>query len=305
MKALYQTAETSKQAHLAFVKRQQERADRFLMLELVLDKEREKHPAMSLKKLYLRIAPDFVGRDLFIDYCMENGFEATLPYKKGRTTHSSQTGACPNLCAGLVLTGINQLWVSDITYFKIGGVYFFIVFIMDVYSRKILGYHASARMFAEANQKALRMALKARGIGNYLDKLIHQSDKGSQYRSCLYLEDLLANGIRVSMGNCCFDNAHMESLNGIIKNEYLKHRPIRTGKDLVKFLAEAVRLYNEERPHGSLGMMTPIEFERYICNIPLEDRTRLPIFADKHKANKKLIQPVDNQQLKFNFPGFS
>jgi transposase InsO family protein len=304
MTALYLAAGTSKQAHLAFVKRQMEREDKFLMLRLLLEEERAKHPAMSLKKLYLRIAPDFVGRDLFIEYCMENGFEATLPYKKCHTTHSSQAGAYSNLCVDLVLIDMNQLWVSDITYFKIGDVFFYIVLIMDVYSRKILGYHASDRMFAEANRQALLMALKTRGIKNYGKKLIHHSDKGSQYRSILYVEALLNYGIRISMGNCCFDNAHMESHNGIIKNEYLIHRPIHSGNDLIKFLRQDVRLYNDERPHGSLGMMTPSEFERYICNIPLEERTRLPIFADKFKANKKLILPTDTQQLEINFPGF-
>ena len=304
MTALYLAAGTSKQAHLAFVKRQVERLDKFLILQLLLEEERSKHPAMSLKKLYLRIAPDFVGRDLFIEYCMENGFETILPYKTCRTTHSSRAGAHPNLCVDLVLVDINRLWVSDITYFKIGDVFFYIVLIMDVYSRKILGFHASGNMFAEANMKALQMALAVREIENYGNKLIHHSDKGSQYRSTLYVEELLKNGIQISMGNCCYDNAHMESHNGILKNEYLKHRPIHSGKDLMKFLEQDVRLYNEERPHGSLGMMTPDEFERYICNIPLEERTRLPIFANKFKANKKLTLQTNSQQLEINFPGF-
>lgn len=303
MTALYLAAGTSKQAHLAFVKRQVERQDKFLMLQLLLQEERSKHPAMSLKKLYLRIAPGFVGRDLFIEYCTENGFEAILPYKKCHTTHSSQAGAYPNLCLGLVLLGINQLWVSDITYFKIGDVFFYVVLVMDVYSRRILGYNASASMFAQANRQALLMALASRGIGNYSGALIHHSDKGGQYRSALYVEQLLGHGIRISMGNCCFDNAHMESHNGIIKNEYLAHRDIRSGNDLERFLKQDVRLYNEERPHGSLNMMTPTEFERYICNVPLEERARLPIFADKSKANKKLFVPADCQQLEINFPG--
>lgn len=304
MSALYPAAGTSKQAHMALVKRQQQREDDFLMLQLVLEEERKKHPAMSLKKLYRRIAPDFVGRDLFIDYCMENGFESISLGTRCRTTQASQAGAYPNLCLDLVLLDINQLWVSDITYFKIRDVFFYIVLIMDVYSRSILGFHASSRMFAQANLQALQMALAKRGRENYGGRLIHHSDKGSQYRSNLYIGELLENGLRISMGNCCYDNAHMESLNGIIKNEYLRHRPINSGEDLMRFLIQDTRLYNEERPHGSLGMMTPSEFERYICNIPLEQRTRLPIFADRFKANKKLILPAVQQQLEINFPGF-
>jgi transposase InsO family protein len=304
MTELYRAVGVSKQAHLALVQRQQQRDDRFLMLHLVLEEERRKHPAMSLKKLYVRIAPDFVGRDLFIECCMGNGFETLLPRKSCRTTHPSKAVLYPNLCLNLVLTDTDQLWVSDITYFKIGGVFFYIVLILDVYSRKILGDHASDRMFAEANRQALRMAMAERGIEGFNNKLIHHSDKGSQYCSTLYVEELLAAGIRISMGNCCYDNAHMECHNGILKNEYLKHRPIDSGKDLVHFLRQDVRLYNEERPHGSLGMRTPDEFERYISNIPLNQRARLPTFADPVKANKKLFLKTDNQQLVIEFSGF-
>jgi hypothetical protein len=118
MNALYQIADTSKQAHLACMKRQRQREDQFLLLEVVLREERQKHPAMSLKKLYVRIAPDFVGRDLFIEYGMENGYEAISLHKSCRTTRPSKENTYPNLCAGLVLTDINQLWVSDITYFR-------------------------------------------------------------------------------------------------------------------------------------------------------------------------------------------
>jgi putative transposase len=166
MNALYQIADTSKQAHLACMKRQRQREDQFLLLEVVLREERQKHPAMSLKKLYVRIAPDFVGRDLFIEYGMENGYEAISLHKSCRTTRPSKENTYPNLCAGLVLTDINQLWVSDITYFRVRGVFHYIVLIMDVYSRKILGFHASDRMFAEANRQALLMALASKGIGH-------------------------------------------------------------------------------------------------------------------------------------------
>lgn len=303
MTALYLTLGVCKQAHWAYIKRRQKREDQFLLLEAILKEERHKHPAMSLKKLYLRIAPNFIGRDIFIAYCMANGYEPQLIRKFHTTTHAYGSQDYPNLCHDLVLVDINQLWVSDITYFKIGGVFFYIVFIMDVYSRKILGYHASNNMFAEANQKALSMALEVRGIKNYQGKIIHHSDKGSQYRSKLYTEDLQAHGFRISTGNCAFDNAHMESHNGIMKNEYLKHRPIYSGKDLSRFLKQDVYLYNEERPHGSLNKMTPNEFERYICNIPLEQRARLPIYSDKSKKHKLLVLKPDDQQLKINFPG--
>lgn len=304
MTAIYIIAGTSKQAHWSCLKRHQEREDQFLLLEALLAEERQKHPAMSLKKLYRRLAPGFVGRDIFIAWCMANGFETQLPRRFHATTQSDGPSYYPNLCHNLILIDINQLWVSDITYFKIGDVFFYIVFIMDVYSRKILGYHASDKMLAQANCHALRMALRSRGIDHYQQRLIHQSDKGGQYRSSVYTTILDEHGIRPSMGNCVFDNAHMESLNGIMKNEYLKHRSISSGQDLIRFLHQDVHLYNDERPHGSLDMMTPNEFERYICNIPMEQRARLPIYTDKSKKHNLLVLKPDDQQLKINFPGF-
>ena len=303
MSALYSNLGVGKQAHWAVMKRRREREDQFLLLEAILKEERQKHPAMSLKKLYLRIAPDFIGRDLFIAWCRANGYETPIPHRFHATTRSGERWDYPNLCHDLIVTAIDRLWISDITYFKIGGVFFYIVFIMDAYSRKILGYCASSNLFAEANLKALKMALECRGVENYRGQIIHHSDRGGQYRSRVYTEELQAHGFQISMGNCVFDNAQMESHNGIMKNEYLKHRPIFSGEDLSRFLAQDVRLYNEERPHGSLNMMTPNEFERYICNIPLDQRARLPVYSDKSKKHKLLVLKPDDQQLKINFPG--
>ena len=304
MKQLYKLVEITKQAHLASIRRRAEQADQFLLLGAVLKTERAKHPAMSLKKLYLKLKPDFAGRDAFIEYGMTNGFEPFIKAKFHKTTHSGESEAYPNLLHDLTVYDVNRLWVSDITYFKIGGSWFYIVLIEDVYSRKILGWHASDRMFAQANLKAFQMAIQNRNIARFNNLLIHHSDKGSQYRSFEYTDKVKEHELLISMGNCCYDNAFMESTNGILKNEYLKHRPIHNGNDLLKYLDQDVHLYNYERPHGSLNMMTPDEFECYISNIPLEHRVGLPIYTDKPKQNNLLEIKPDNQQLKFQFPGF-
>lgn len=304
MKQLYGLVEITKQAHLASIRRRTEQADQFLLLGAVLKTERAKHPAMALKKLYVKLNPDFAGRDAFIEYGMTNGFEPFIKAKFHKTTHSGETGAYPNLLHDLIVYDINRLWVSDITYFKIGGSWFYIVLIEDVYSRKILGWHASGRMFAQANLKAFQMAVQKRGMARSNKLLIHHSDKGSQYRSFEYTDKLKEHGLLISMGNCCYDNAFMESTNGIMKNEYLKHRPIHNENDLLKYLSQDIHLYNCERPHGSLNMMTPDDFECYICNIAWEKRTGLPIYTDKSKQNNLLIMKPDIQQLKLQFPGF-
>ena len=302
MRQMYGLVKITKQAHLASVQRRTGQEDKFLLPGAVLKTERGKHPSMSLKKIYSKLKPDFTGRDAFVEYGMANGFEPIRKVGFHKTTHSGEGRACPNLLHNLIVYGINRLWASDITYFKIGNTWYCIVLIEDVYSRKILGWHASSRMFTEANMKAIQMALENRGVKDYHQSLFHHSDKGSQYRSLEYIGKLKEHGLLPSMGNCCYDNAFMESTNGILKNEYLKHRPVHNLNDLRKFLEQDVHLYNNGRPHGSLNLMTPDDFERYICNIPLEKRVGLPIYTDKSRRNKLLVVKPDNQQLQLQFP---
>lgn len=304
MKDLYTMVGISKQSHLGAMKRQVRQQDRFLLLEASLSEERQLHPAMSLKKIYHKLKPDFAGRDAFVHFGMNNGYEPFLPPKFHKTTHSAPQNAYPNLLHGAILYDINQVWVSDIFYYKIGDQFCYVVLIKDLYSRKILGFNAADNMFAQANLCALQMALLSRGLAHHDHQLIHHSDKGSQYRSLLYTQALIEAGIRISMGNSCYDNAFMESANRIVKREYLVHRPIQTPKDLLIHLQKDVLLYNNQRPHGSLNNMTPDEFERYIINIPLSQRKALPIYTDKSKRNNLLIVQPDIHQFKLPFPNF-
>lgn len=299
MKALYDHVGFSKQAHWKWVDRQQYLLDKWLLLEPIMIEWREQHPCMSLKKLYNRIQPDFVGINQFIDYCMLNGFEAISYKRVPKTTFSDEKATYPNLLSDLMITDINQVWVSDTTYFKVARKWFYITFVMDLYSRRILGYHASKNLFAQAHLEALKMAIKCRGIDQYDKKLIHHSDRGSQYRSDLYTSALNAAEIQISMGKIVYDNIHIERVNQTIKGEYLIHRNIKSSSDLDFHLAKDVRLYNEERPHLALNMKTPLEFERYICNIPLYQRTAMSVFALKSK--KRLDDKINPAQLVMSF----
>ncbi len=301
MNKLYLAAGTSRQAHQVFCRRREQQQDRFLLLSAMLIDERQKHPSMSLKKLYHRLKPDFIGRDAFVDFGMENGFEPIFPFKKPKLTQSNDLRAYPNLLHDLKIFDINQLWASDITYFKIKGKWCYIVLIEDLYSRRIIAWQASQNLFTQANLDALQMALDLRKIPRFDHKLIHHSDRGVQYRSLKYTQKLDAHEIQISMGYSCYDNAFLESVNNIIKNEYLVHRPIQSWNDLIKYLNQDINLYNNERPHGNLMLMTPTEFERYILNIPICQRTPLPIYADKSKKNKLLIFNPDDQQLRLPF----
>jgi putative transposase len=301
MSILYEIAATTRQAHHRLRRQLLEREDEYLLLVAILCEERQKHPAMSLKKLYHRIAPGFIGRDAFIDFCMENGFETVFLYKKPQLTRSSDLRSYPNRLYDATLTDINQVWVSDITYLKVDGKWCYITLIMDLYSRKIIGHHAAPNLFATANIQALEMAFKHRNCFDFKNKLIHHSDRGTQYRSLAYTQLLDNANVQISMAYSCFDNPYIESVNNIIKGEYLKHRCIKSMKDLQMHLEKDIRLYNEERPHGQLKMKTPVQFERDISNIPISQRTLLNVYTDKSKKHKLLFIEPDYQQLRLDF----
>lgn len=131
---------------------------------------------------------------------------------------------------------------------------------MDNYTKEILGHSVGVRLTTEYPLEALREALK------YLQKgephqLIHHSDRGVQYASQAYTNELKANDIRISMtetGNPK-ENAQSERLNSTIKNELLKGRVFHSLSEVKRAVRKAVRVYNEERPHMSLGYLTPVE----------------------------------------------
>lgn len=298
MKELYLLVGFSKQAHWEWQQRCREELDKWLLLEPVLSEWRSRHPSMGLKKLYYCIQPDFIGRDKFIDYAIANNFEAVRYAKAPKTTVLSEKKDYPNLLIDLIINDINQVWVSDTTYFKIHNKWHYLTFIMDLYSRRILGFHAAHNLLAQANLACLKMALTERGLQHH-GKLIHHSDRGSQYKSKPYIKALNEAGIKVSMGRIVYDNIHMERFNQTSKGEYLIHRNIRNEVDLKMHLITSVWLYDNERPHDALNNMTPSLFERYISNIPLCQRTSMKVFAFKgrKKINSNLSVFIDPNQL--------
>jgi len=250
---------------------------------------------MGLRTIYETYQIEGIGRDAFISLGLRNGFRLRAVHKTVRTTFSVKSNRYRNLLEGKVFTDVNQVWSSDITYFKIGEATYYIVFIMDVYSRRIVGYSVADNMRAEQNIRALQMALDLRGIDSYDQKLIHHSDKGSQYISNDYT-DLLNNfGIQISMCDIVYENAHIERVNGIIKNQYLYRWEITTFNQLCKKLEDAVWAYNFEKPHRSLGKLTPVEFEESIKELVVEQRKELVIYT--HKQNDDNSSAI---QLEFN-----
>lgn len=292
MQDLYTLCGISKQAHAqALLRQEQEQSKAQLYLGL-LEHLREMHPGMGLRKMYEQFKPEGIGRDAFIALGLAAGFRLRVVSNPLRTTWAYKRNAYPNLLGGKRFTDVNQVWASDISYFSLLGQHYYLVFLMDVYSRKIVGYSVEDHLRTENNLAALQKALNLRAIPDFKKALIHHSDRGTQYISEKYTQVLQDYNIAISMCKDVLENAHIERVNGTIKNEYLYRWNIQSPKELKKYLKKAVENYNN-RAHYSLQMKTPNEFEEYIQQIPKENRPVLEIFTlPKQTGNNTNQVPI-------------
>uniref|UniRef100_UPI0013D7741D IS3 family transposase n=1 Tax=Agarivorans sp. Alg241-V36 TaxID=2305992 RepID=UPI0013D7741D len=161
----------------------------------------------------------------------------------------------PNLLKEEGLHDAEHVLVSDITYLESDQGVHYLSLVTDAASRKIVGHHLSEDMKADSVVKALKMAVKDK---RYIANTVHHSDRGSQYCSAVYQDELLINQIRPSMtdGYDCYQNALAERINGILKQEFLLYR-CKTLKEMKILVKESIAIYNAMRPHLSLNMKTP------------------------------------------------
>jgi len=179
LNALYRLVGTSKQAVHQHRIRQLLFARQLSDLVKLVDILRSEHPGCGVEKMYYTLRPNFLGRDKFLDIFMELGY-GLKPKKNYRRTTYSVENEFTNLIEGLLVTKINQLVQSDISFYRIGEDFYYLIFIIDVYSKRIVGYQASDHMRASANHKALQQMINLRGK-EQLQNCLHHSDRGSQY----------------------------------------------------------------------------------------------------------------------------
>jgi transposase InsO family protein len=239
---------------------------------------RSNHKRMGTRKLYEMLHPFMqdhaikMGRDALFNVLSANHMLVRKRKRRIKTTNSYHwLRKYPNLIRDFVPTGINQLWVSDITYWKLGDHPTYISFITDVYSHKIVGYQLADTMEAIESVKALQMALSAMGAESHLN-LIHHSDRGIQYCSQAYIKLLKESRIQISMteNGDPLENAVAERVNGIIKDEYLDNYQVTAISEAKELLASVVNLYNNERPHMSISNFTPNQIHQTTNNIKTE-----------------------------------
>jgi putative transposase len=179
------------------------------------------------------------------------------------TTDSRHTYAVyPNLAGRLALSGINQLWVADITYVRLRETFVYLAMVMDAYSRRVVGWELGEDLRAELALGALDRALADRNIEA---GIVHHSDRGVQYCCTAYVERLHAYGFAISMsrtGNP-YDNARAESFMKTLKSEEVYLRQYRDVDDARASIRQFIEdVYNGKRLHSSLGYLAPIAFEQ-------------------------------------------
>jgi len=282
---LYEVVGISKQAVHKFRKSNEIFDVKLEELFTQVDILREDHPGCGARKMYYTLKPDFIGRDRFEALMMRYGYRIKYPKNYIRTTISAHY-RYPNLIEGCCIAEMNLIWQSDITYIHVNGRFYYIVFILDVYSRRILGYEASDHLRAQANVKALNQALSIRKEER-LSKLFHHSDRGSQYISHEYTGILTSRSIAISMGLKATENAYAERINGIIKNEYLKYREMKNLADLKRELKRAVNHYNKYRQHNNLQRMSPVDFEKKLINLNDQKKPTVTIHTDGYDKFKE------------------
>lgn len=161
---------------------------------------------------------------------------------------------------------VNEVWAGDITYLRTHEGWMYLAVIMDLYSRRIVGWHIDKRMKQDLVSKAL---IKAVNLRQPKPGLVFHSDRGSQYTSCHYRKMLKAYGFRASMGSvgACWDNAVVERFFGSLKHDWILKVAQPTREHMKQDVANYIRYYNNDRLHTANNSMSPVNYERSQRNV--------------------------------------
>lgn len=267
-------------------------------LKVIISQIRINHPTLSFRAMYHKILPQNIGRDKFELVCKDLGFALKRKHNTHKTTNSTGVIRFDNLLEKLQLDRINQAWSSDITYFEVADVFYYITFILDCYSRVIVGHQVSKRLLTEhTTLPALRMALKMRKYTLPFGLIFH-SDGGGQYYDKEFIKLTNTFKMQNSMCEMPYENGKAERLNGVIKNNYLVFYNIKNFDELAENVDRAVTLYNNDRPHKSINYMTPFGFEKKILISQVQTKPKMKESFEAKEQNYGVSNPIISVQTK-------
>ena len=234
-----------------------------VIVQLVME-IRRRMPRLGGRKLHHLLRPDLermglaLGRDRLFEVLGEQGLLIEPRRRSTRTTNSfHRFRIWPNLIRELEVVRPDQVWVADLTYLRCLRQFVYLFLVSDLYSRKIMGWALGETLEARWALEALQMALA--GAEAPVGGLIHHSDRGVQYCCEDYVNVLKREKIGISMaevGNP-YENAVAERICGILKGEFYLNRTFEEPAVARGAVLDAIDIYNHERPHTSLRMMTP------------------------------------------------
>jgi putative transposase len=257
--ALCRLAGLSRQAYYQGVRqrRSQTRDDQRILA--AVHRERREQPRLGTRKLQHLLSANgvSVGRDYLFKLLDQNDLLVAPKKRKTRTTYVDQ--ALPvyrNLLYALEPTRPHQLWVADMTFIDTDEGFLYLSLITDRVSRVIVGWHAADNAAATGSIKALQLAISQLPADRWP---IHHSDRGSQYCCHAYVAVLAERGLPISMTeqNHCYENAHAERVNGILKDEFNLDGKFRSHTHARTAIQQAITTYNTRRPHLALHLRTP------------------------------------------------
>ena len=237
------------------------------LIPLIERTHAENYHAYGYRRMWkaLRRAGEELGRGRVQRLMRAAGIEGAK--RRGKPWRTTTPDPLPHRRPDLVerdfsASGPNELWVADLTYLRCWEGLVFFAFVIDAFSRRVVGWQFAAHMRTDLVLDALRMALHQRGPGADVE-LVHHSDRGSQYTSIDYTQTLADHGVLASVGSVgdAFDNALAESFVDSFKTELIADRVWRDRAQLELAIVEWVGWFNAVRLHESLGDVPPAEFE--------------------------------------------
>jgi len=235
------------------------KAQRDLLDTIELASEvRAKHPQMGCRDIHYAVRNQMPrGRDWTEQLLLGCGFRVKTP---PRSFTVAGADICSNLIEGMSITGANQVWQTDITYVWAGRRWYYVSFVIDVYTRRILASHCSRDLSAASQVRCLAKALASQN-GEDLSALIIHTDRGTQYTSDEFKSYLSRWELTQSMAHYAWQNAYCERVNRTIKANYLAYYRTDSYRSLCQGVAKAVRLYNGSKPHRGLpSRLSPDQF---------------------------------------------